>query len=239
MPRTTALFALLLLPLLADAAPVPKAGPKKIEDVFGQVADVSGVTCEMTRADELRVAVSKEFTVGTNQEHLIRPLVSKTVEGDFTLTIRVAHPPSKAADIAAVGPGAPTLSAGIALYAEGDPKKSLTLLHKHTKAGDDWKSSLSMSSRHERGGSGTGRQSKELEDKPLYLRLTRTGDQFMSETSADGKKWAAFGVHKVSGFGAVVVGPVAVHNTTADADAVFDEYKLETAAAKETKEEKK
>lgn len=238
MPRT--LFALLLLPLLAVAAPVPKPGPKKIEDVYGQVADARGVTCEMTRAGELRVGVSKETLVATSQEHQIRPLVTRTVEGDFTLTIRLTHTPSKAADLGvAAGAGAPTLSAGIALYADGNPKQQLTLLHKHTKTGDTWKSSLSMSSRHANGGSGTGRQGKGLEDKPYYLRLTRKGDEFKSETSADGTKWQGFGTHKVSGFGAVVVGPVAVHNTTADYDAVFDEYKLETAAAKDAKEEKK
>lgn len=237
MPRT--LFALLLLPAVALAAPVPKPPGKKIEDVFGQVAEVSGVTCEMTKAEELRVGVSKEFTVSTSQEHLIRPLVSKTVEGDFVMTVRVAHPPSRVADLAAVGPGVPTLSAGIALYADGNPKQMLTLLHKHTKSGDTWKSSLGMNSRHDRGGSGTGRQSKGLEDKPLYMRLTRKGDEFKSETSADGTKWMGFGTHKVAGFGAVVVGPVALHNTTADYDAVFDEYKLEVAATKEAKEEKK
>lgn len=230
MPRT--LFVLLLAPLLAIAAPVPKPPGKKVEDVFGQVAEVSGVTCEMTKWEELRVAVSKETIVSPNQEHQIRPLVTRTVEGDFTLTVRVSHPPSKAADLAAVGAGAPTLSAGIALYADGNPKQTLTLLHKHTKSGDTWKSSLSMSSRHDKGGSGTGRQAQGLEDKPYYLRLTRKGDDFKSETSTDGKKWQGFGTHKVSGFGAVVVGPVAVHNTTADYDAVFDEYKIEPLTAK-------
>lgn len=236
MPRT--LLALLLLPPLAVAAPVPKPAPKKVEDLYGQVPEVSGVTCELTKDEELRISVSKDAPSG-NRDDLARPLVTRTLEGDFELTIRLTHKPAKAADLA-VGTGAATVSAGVALFADGDTKKTLCLLHKHVKSGEQWTSRLSMNSRHAKGGSGTGRQSKGLEDQPLYLKLIRTGDVFTSQTSPDGKKWSPFGKHTVADFGgAVVVGPVAFHNTTAEYEVIFDQYEVKPLKEQEKKEEKK
>ena len=60
----------------------------------------------------------------------------------------------------------------------------------------------------------------------MYLRLTRKGDDFTSQTSADGKTWQGFGTHKTTGFGPVVVGPVATHNTTGEYAVTFDEYEI-------------
>ncbi len=220
---TRTLFALLLLPALCLAAPVPKTnGVKKIEDVYGTPAELSGVTCEMTRKDELKATVGKEAAAAAN-ESKVRALATRTVEGDFELTVRVTHSPPNAADLA-TGNGVATVFAGISLFAENSPKHTLTLLHKHLKQGDTWKSGLSMNSQHPRGGSGTGRANVKLEDQPLYLRLTRKGDDFTSQTSTDGKKWQGFGTHKVTGFGPVVVGPVATHNTTGEYAVTFDEY---------------
>lgn len=226
MPRT--LFVLLLLPALIVAAPVPKPPAKKIEDVFGTPADVAGVTCEMTRQDELRVTVSKEAAAGN--QNTVRPYATRTVEGDFVLTVRVTHAPPASADLA-VGNGTATVSAGIALFSESSPKHTANLLHKHTKTGDTWKSGMNMNTQHKNGGSGSGRQSAKLEDQPMYLRLTRRGDEFKSETSTDGKKWQGFGTHKVQGFGSsVVVGPYASHNTTAGYEVTFDEYVIKPLA---------
>jgi hypothetical protein len=225
MPRT--LVALCLAPLLALAAPVPKAQPKKIEEVFGTPSDVKGVSCEMTRGGELKATVGKEAAKAGTDANLI-PLATRTVAGDFELVVRVTHNSPSGADLA-VGNGQATVFAGLALFAENNPKYTLNLLHKHTKSGDTWKSGMNMSTRHENGGSGSGRQMQKLEDQPVYLRLTRTGDEFKSETSADGKKWQRFGTHKVQGFGgAVVVGPYASHNTNAEHQVTFDEYVIKT-----------
>lgn len=225
MPRF--LSVVLLCPLVALAAPVPKPPPKKIEDVFGTPAEGNGVTLEMTRRDELKVTEGKEAATAVNSQAKTRPLTTKTVEGDFELTVRIAHAPPADKELAVTGPGIPTLSAGIALFSRDNPKCSLTLFHKHTMPGG-WKSQLSMSSQHERGGSGTSRQAQKLEDQPLYLRLTRQGDEFRSETSGDGKTWQRFGTHKVQGFGPVVVGPAAVHNTSGAYEVTFDEYQIKS-----------
>jgi len=222
MPRT--LFALLLLPAFAFAAPVPKTtAVKKIEDVFGTPVEMSGVTCEMTKKDELKATVGKDAAAPAN-ESKVHALATRVVEGDFELTVRVTHSPPSGADLA-TGNGAATVFAGIALFSESSPKYTLTLLHKHLKQGDTWKTGLSMNSQHPRGGSGTGRGNVKLEEQPVYLRLTRKGDDFTSQTSTDGKKWQGFGTHKVQGFGgAVVVGPVATHNTNQEYTVTFDEY---------------
>ena len=207
----------------ALAAPVPKPQAKKIEDVFGTPIEKSGVTCEMTRNDELKVTVSKEGATADATSNL-RPLTTRVVEGDFELTVRVTHAAPGSAD-RAVGIGGPIAYAGIALFADGNPKHTLNLLHKHVKTGDAWKSGLNMSTQHKNGGMGTGRGNAKLEEQPIYLRLTRKGDEFKSETSTDGKKWQGFGTHKAQGFGgAVVVGPYASHNTSAEGEVTFDAY---------------
>lgn len=227
MPRT--LFALVLLPTLALAAPVPKPSAKKIEDVFGTPVERSGVACEMTRNDELKVTVAKEAAT-TDTTANLRPLATRTVEGDFELTVRLTHAAPGSAD-RAVGIGGPAVYAGIALFADGNPKNTVNLLHKHVKTGDTWKSGLTMNTQHKNGGMGTGRGNAKLEEQPVYLRLTRRGDEFKSETSTDGKKWQSFGTHKAQGFGgAVVVGPYASHNTSAECETTFDEYVIKPAA---------
>jgi len=225
---TRTLFALILLPSLILAAPVPKAPAKKIEDVYGTPGEFQGVTLQMTRRDELKATVAKE-AAAANQNNL-RPFTTRTIDGDFELTVRVTHTPPASAETG-VGNGGPVVYAGIALIAANDPKSTGNLLHKHVKVGDTWKSGLSMNTQHKNGGSGTGRGNVKLEDQPIYLRLTRKGDEFKSETSADGKKWQGFGTHKAQGFGAtVVVGPVATHNTTASYEVTFDEYVIKTPA---------
>lgn len=228
---TRTLLALLFIPALVFAAPVPKPPAKKLEDVYGTPGEFPGVTLEMTRKGELNATLAKEAAAGDRgHQNSLRPFTTRTVEGDFELTVRVTHAPPAAADLAA-GNGNPTVYAGIALFADGNPKHTGNLLHKHVKVGDTWKSGLSMDTQHKNGGSGTGRQNNKLEDQPIYLRLTRKGDEFKSETSADGKKWQGFGTHKAQGFGgSVVVGPAATHNTTAGYEVTFDEYALKPLA---------
>lgn len=221
-------FAVVLLVAVgvAFAAPVPKPAAKKLEDVFGSSADVPGVTLEMTRYDELKATVGKDAAAGIYANRIIgtfRPLAAKTVEGDFELTVRVTHAPPGKADLAA-GTGSPTVIAGIALVAERSPKSTASFFHEHVQAGDGWKTRLTMSTYHPKGGIGSDRQGGKLEDQPVYLRFTRTGDEFKGETSTDGKKWQEFATHKASGYGAVVVGPYAGHNTGGEYEVTFDQY---------------
>lgn len=229
MPRTAAVA--LLLASFVVAAPVPKPPPKTVEDLFGTVADPSGpVQTELTRERGLRVTVPKDYLAADSGGY-IPPQVFRKADEDFEVTVRIQHRPGKDADATPGTNSAVAVSAGIALFVDGDPKKYVSFQHKHTKKGDDWASNWHMSSRHARGGSGTGRQMKDLETDPIYLRLTREGDTFRSQYSADGEKWTAFGTHKVPDFGPVVVGLVAYHNTDAEYEAVFDEFELKPLKA--------
>lgn len=212
--------------VMVFAAPVPKTPAKKIEDVFGTLAEASGVKCEMPREGELRVAVSKDSPVDAAQSNRVRPLASKVMEGDFTLTFRVAHIPSKDASTAA-GKSEPTVAAGVAIVpVVDDPTRSFVLLQRHVKDRDAWKSEQWSSAVYPKGGGGSTRYQGKLEDSPLHFRLTREGNTFTSWVSNDGKEWTTLGVNTIPGLGTVNVGPVVTHNTNSDHEAVFDQYEL-------------
>jgi len=212
-----------LFAAVALSAPVPKVTPK-MEDVYGTPVEASGVTCEMARKGELRVGVSKDLTVGNDQENHLRPLVSKTVEGDFTLTFRVSHTPTK--DAEAVGKGETVVSAGVAVASDTDASRSLVVLQRHVKSRDAWKTEEWVSGRHPKGGGGSTLYHDKLEDGPVYFRLTRRGDVFTAWSSDDGRNWSTRGAFTLPGFGAVKVGPVVAHTTNTDHEAVFGEYEI-------------
>jgi hypothetical protein len=222
--------------LLAHAAPVPKAvSAKNLQEVYGEVAD-SGCKCEMTKDGVLQITVPKDVRA-TELTHNSRtlPLTTKTVQGDFELTVRMKHAPPKDAERAEGAKQPPTVSAGITVHTDGDPRTSVTFVHKHTKKGDKWTSGLAMQSNYQNGSSGSGRSGTTLEEKPLYLRITRRGEMVTAETSTDGKKWSRFTNQKADRLGeTLVVGPVAFQNTTAEYDVEFDQYEI-----KPLKEEKK
>jgi len=89
MPRT--LLALVLLPLLATAAPVPKPSAKKLADVYGEV-DETHKECsfDMARGGALTIGVPAGHSGRTMGNDFPVPLVGKVVEGDFVLTTRIA-----------------------------------------------------------------------------------------------------------------------------------------------------
>ena len=150
------------------------------------------------------------------------------------MTVRVTHAPPEAKELTAVGRGDPIVSVGIALYTPDAPKASVVLLHRHAKEGDTWESTFNLFSRYGEKGSDSCKVSEKLLEQPIYLRLTRRGDEFTSAQSFDGKKWSSiFGsAHEVRGLGPVSVGPVAAHNTTAGYDVTFDEYVLKPLTEK-------
>lgn len=230
MTRTVAVV--LLLPALVVAAPVPKAaGVRPLAEVFGEVADPPwDCTVEMTKAGALRVAVPKlERPVELDHGAITPPLTTKSVEGDFELTVRVTHAPPKETDRAAGAKMAATVAAGVALYTEGDRRTNLTFAHTLVRENDAWANRLAAIT-HYGGGSSrtTGGGGDAAAGKPVYLRLTRLGDSFAFASSGDGKKWSPFSRLTLKGVGEVVlVGPTAFHNTAGDHEAVFDEYQID------------
>ena len=237
--RVTTAGMLIALAGLAMAAPVPKENVKKLEDVFGEVADPkSDCKFDMMKGDALRITVPKGHPpTDFSDDHPARPpMVAKVVEGDFVLTVRVTHTPAKDAGRAAGAKGNTEVMAGISLYAEDDPKRSLLFTQRHIWNGQSWVSGFTRESRG--GGSSTGSNSP-LDDergKAVYLKLTRNGGDFKTATSTDGKTWDDFLNCSIEKLGAkLVVGPVALHNTSDDYEAVFDQYEIKPLAKDEKK----
>ena len=104
----------------------------------------------------------------------------------------------------------------------------MVLLHRHFRESNAWESTFSLFSRYGNKGSDSSRVSEKLLEQPIYLRLTRRGDEFTSSQSFDGEKWSSiFGAsHEMPGLGSVSIGPVAVHNTNGRYDVTFDVYDL-------------
>jgi len=230
--------AILLAPLFALAASVPKA--KKFDD-FGTVVETKGVTCEMTKSGELRVSVSKEGATESKAHFVARPLATQKVEGDFELTVRITHTAPEAKELAAVGDGEPIASAGIALYKSDAKRGSLAILNRLFEGDDAWDSYFKMFALYETkttlGSIGDLSSHHKFINTPIYLRLIRRGDEFTATSSEDGKEWSPIfeSSFDVPGLGPVVIGPVAVHNTTTGYDVTFDEYVLKPLKKEEKK----
>ncbi len=226
MMRAAALV--LFTAALAVAAPAPKPAAKKIEDVFGAVVEAKGVTCEMTQRGELRVGVSKEAATDGDAHAVARPLVTRKVKGDFAVTVRVAHAPPDGNVASALGGGDPTVSAGIALYPPDKPEASITFLQRHINERAGWKTDYCARTQYnETAFESNTRPGKTLEGGPVYLRITRRGNEFTSAWSHDGKRWTPAALQGRFGFPSeVLIGPVAAHNTTAGYSVTFDEYAL-------------
>jgi hypothetical protein len=230
----------MLLPLtgLAIVAPVPKEKVKKLEDVFGEVADLkSNCKFDMMKGDALRITVPKSHPPAdfSDDHPAFPPMVSKVVEGDFVLTVRVTHAPAKDAGPAAGARGIAKVMAGIALYSEADPKSSLLFTQHHSLSGKSWASGFVRESRGRVRASGANSPPGDERGKAVYLKLTRSDTEFKTATSTDGKTWEEFLNCSIDKLGAkLVVGPVALQSTSDDYEAVFDQYEI-----KPLKDEKK
>ena len=186
----------------------------------------------MTRPGELRVHLSKDAASEPKAQEDARPDVARRVVGDFELTVRVTHTPPAVRSLAAIGRDEPIASAGIALYKPEAERGSFVLLNRLSRNDETWDSYFKMRalyhSKDARGVVGDHSSHDKFAEKPIYLRLTRRGDEFTATKSEDGKEWSA--IFKtpfvVPGLGAVVVGPVVAHNTTGSFEVTFDKYSL-------------
>ena len=236
--RLTTAGMLVVLAGLAFAAPVPKEKVKRLEDVFGEVTDPkSDCKFDMMKGDALRLTVPKTHppTDFSDDHPAYPPMVAKVVEGDFVLTVRVTQTSAKDAEPAAGARGITKVMAGIALYSEADPKSSLLFTQHHSLSGKSWGSGFVREARG--GGRASGGSSGGDErGKAVHLKLTRNGGDFKTATSTDGKTWDEFLNCGIDKLGAkLVVGPVALHCTSDDYEAVFDQYEIKPLKADEKK----
>jgi hypothetical protein len=223
---------LLALPLLAVAAPVPKAKVPKLEDVFGEVADPKdGCKYEMGPGGSLTVTVPKG-RVETELVSVLPPMVAREVRGDFVVTVRVAlELPAKPKPAEGVKKW-PTVRAGLSVYTAGDNPfdsgRSVAFWWHYYVEDVCWIGSEQFSGKH--------RLVDDKSDRTRFARITRCGDDLTGEVSADGKVWEKLRLGTVKNLPASVsVGPFAFQTTDRELTATFDEYDIKPLPKDEKK----
>lgn len=227
---TRSLLAVLLLPLLAPAAPVPKLTPT-MADVFGKIADEKdGCKYEMGKSGALTITVPTTHpTFEPGKQSARSPLVAKSISGDFTVTLRVSSQLPKTASL--VGKAEkPAILAGLAIEYTDAPGVRVTtgVIQEFDK--DEW-SGHPFVSQKDGGSRYLQHNLKVLSADATWVRVSRTGEKFLTETSGDGKSWQEFDkleIHAGKLLGdSVTVGPVAFGCIDKEFTATFDEYKIE------------
>lgn len=240
MPRS--LVLLLLAPLVAIAAPVPKQTEKeKIEAKFGKVVDPKGDSTFALDGDALKITLpaGEERTFGYTGDDIahpdrskpkkfdIAPRVECTRTGDFTLTVRVKAPLNKDAQrpkgqtwVYAGGGVLLTPKAegggcrfGVQRIGEADPRDNLFILDSPR----DWSNGLA------------GKELGKCKGEANWLRVTRKGESVTFDASADGKDWIIlYECPNATPDETITVALYATHCSTKALTVTFDEFKIET-----------
>jgi len=213
------------------AAPVPKTGPK-LADLFGEPTEAKGkCTFEMDRAGVLTVTVPNDHPPSTWTENaFLTPLLAKTVDGDFVLTVRLTLSPAEGAGENRKN-RLPSVGGGVAVRAASgvDVGAVAAVERRRLKGvwGNDRQLAVAEAGPGGKVEGGIGLNGS-LADGPIRIRLTRRGEELTVEWAEDGKKWEKPCDRKLTGLtGAVTVGPVAFQSTDKEFIATFDEYTIE------------
>jgi hypothetical protein len=234
-------FCLLLLTATAPAAPALRAKPT-MADVYGEViAPKEECQAAMARNGELTLTVPTTAKVTPDHADYRLPQVSKTVDGDFTLTARVTlRVPAKVGSRSKEAPAA--AYAGLTVFSgdvakfdtvnchsvsvrETGPERAVT-----THFGLYWTGNAAGGNR---GGGGRAQSlcpSDREAGSPVWLRIAREGEGVTVATSEDGKEWHS--TEPWTLIGPVQVGAVAYGCVDQEFSATFDEYELKVAERK-------
>lgn len=228
--RITTAGMLLTLAGLAMAAPVPKAKAPKMEDVFGEVTDdKSDCKFEMNQDGSLTMSLP-----AATQDLLYRRPVSKQIEGDFLLTVRITHTIPKGAD--GIQGLAPMVSAGIVCRCDTEQRIVMFTHRPHEEKGawhNVWHAVVWHPQRLREGGGHVFTDT--AVETTSFLRLTRRGAAFCCESSSDGEEWVKQYDLKWRELPATLsVGPAVDHTLDKGYTATFDQYEI-----KPLKDEKK
>jgi len=225
MPR--AVFALVVLPLVSVAAPVPKSKPALGE--FGELA-VPKVKCELSEGGVLTMNVpSDEPGPKPNGKSAVAPTVMKAVEGDFVLAVHVTQTlPSETVPRPINAPGA-GVAAGVALVGKDDRKTRLCAVVHWDASPSGWRASNRFAFHQSAGRSG-GLGSVPAAYQPtqeVIFRVTRRGSEVGVEASGDGKKWQEVCSSSLKGLSeSVMVGPFASQTGGVEFTTTFDHYEI-------------
>ena len=223
---------LLLVPLIAvplTAAPLPDAERERqeVRERFGAWTDPLG-DCTY-RAAGGRVAVRlPEYPRAAIEYHPgpgLCPRFVRTVDGDFTASVRVEVPPQPDARLDNRQPGgeARYLAAGLTAEDAHGNRAGVRRFEKRegghrTIYGAAWR-------RAGGGGGGMGSGGKEA-DPRLYLRLSRQGATVVFAVSPDGATWREYGKQEIGWTGPVTVGLIAENSTGVPVEVTFDRFTL-------------
>lgn len=243
MFRSAALFALVVVPLVAVAAPVPKDASDKqvIARHWGKTegrGEFEAAGKQLTIRSFLEPDTGLIAILGggnnANERHTA-PRVSRTVSGDFTMTVKVldAALPNKGAKH---NDAYPNTKAGLFINGGGYaieyhlyqyyPKLNGVVSEEPTRY-------LWVDSWYPRGGSGSGQRKAEA-GKSTWLRIIRKDNVVSVSSSFDGEQWSApFTPRKDTEFpDEVTVGVYFGHSTYQNLSATFDAFTIEKPKAK-------
>lgn len=224
----SALFLLVLSPLMVASAPIPKARPSNLKE-FGTVVDPSKQCKFDAEGTKLKITLPDiPLSLTDDAGRSNAPRVWREIEGDFSVTVRVAvtFPDNPVTD---VPDQEPAVTAGLILGYEKD--YYVTLQRSHAMLGNKRMTTNELHY-NEPGNPGTGMSSapKPLKLDPFYLRIIRQGQGLFVETSEDGKTWVAMSQPKLPLTKSVFVGVMCENTTGASMTATFDQYELKSAS---------
>jgi hypothetical protein len=221
---------LLLVVAGAAAAPVPPETPAaRLRRVYGTPDDPTG-RAVFSLGEGDRLAVRSAQRTGPPSDPLqTAPRTARTVTGDFVLTVR--HLAPAAPDLSpSTDTGGPQAAAG--LYAAGGSGEAVAvgrrfyrLLNARGMAAPPGQSV--WLEQYQADGASGSRLAEAAADRPVYLRLVRSGGRLRADTSVDGKTWGdGWAVDRVTLPDKVTVGVFLTHMVYTHCDAVFDEFNL-------------
>jgi hypothetical protein len=220
---------LLLLPLAAVAAPVPKeTEAAKMKRLFGEVADAKKGYDFALDGDKLMLTMAAGAS-----DHLQdnTPRIGREVSGDFEATVVVTlAPPMKNIEDAGK---LPYLAAGLAVW--GDKRQVVkrqrlfSSLGRGRKAAnaDGWESAIlhwdySKEDDQQYGGHAFDNQFQTCDRR--HLRIRREGGKLDYADSMDGKTWKRWAAIRIELPDDVHVGVVGLNTTSAECTATFSDF---------------
>jgi hypothetical protein len=225
--RRLPLLTLLVIPLLAVAAPVPKETPAdKMKRLFGEVADAKKGYDFTLDGDKLVVTMASNASHNLAEKTL--PRVEQEVKGDFEMKVVLTFAPPKGKGADAVSG---VVAAGLSVWVEDGRNMVFApsywplstgknvvewlcgnFVRDHTpKLAKDW--------------SYTHDPRKDVRAFTSHnLRLVRSGGELTITDSEDGKEWGVARIYKLTLPDTIRVGVFGLNTTNAECTATFSDF---------------
>lgn len=220
---------LMLLPLVAVAAPVPKeTDAQKLEKAFGKPVDPNK-DCEFAfDGKKLTMKAGKgDHALHVQQGRMAAPRTLKEVAGDFVATVKAAAEPPKDAKPALASRNFLFHSQGLLLWIDEKNYVRFEQARMDPLGGAEVKHYVNYELFKDGEWTRSGMWTDGALDatKPTTFRLTRTGNAVAGSFSQDdGKTWADLPALDLELKDKVHVGVVTNHNTDAPFTATFENF---------------